>query len=63
MYMTGLEYRLADALLKRVWQRGLLSKEQYILACSCLKKTKMGGDTHGTHTKTSGTNAYGEIYL
>lgn len=36
--MTGLEYRLADALLERIYARGLLSKQQYASACSCLKK-------------------------
>lgn len=34
--MTALEYRLAAALIRRMWQRGMISEEQYLCAYTFL---------------------------
>ncbi len=61
--MTSLEYRLSAALIKRMQQRNLLSREQYLCACTFLAKEQMREKRDGTDSKTKRTTAHGEIDL
>lgn len=59
--MTPLEYRLAAALLRRMQERNLVSKEQYLYACTFFEEEQMRGEQDGTNSKVKRTASYGEI--
>ena len=61
--MTTLEYRLAAALLRRMWQRSLVSKEQYLCACTFFEEEQIREKQDGTNSKVKRTAAHGEISL
>lgn len=61
--MTLLEYRLAAALLRRMQQRSLISKEQYLCACTFFEEEQIGEKPNGTDSKVKRTAENGQISL
>ncbi len=61
--MTWLEYRLADALIRRMWQRSLVSEEQYLCVCTFLEQEQAKEKQNETNSNVKRTDAYGKISL
>lgn len=58
--MKELEYDLAEAFLKRIYNRKLISESQYLSAYRCLQKRDREGKTDETHPKDTRAAANGK---
>lgn len=61
--MLALEYQLATALIKRMCDRNLVSKEQYLYICTFLEEMYAREPQNGTDSQTQRTTSHGEKYL